>query len=137
MCEGKNDERLRASYNHRAFIESELKQLTSVILKSKILEGVREIRVFGSYNNGNWNPEISDIDIFIEADKVHADSDVEFEHWIKHDARKSKSVGWSYLERFQIGGYSVWQTEKAKQDLIMKTMKSGRILYQNKTRPIK
>jgi predicted nucleotidyltransferase len=44
-------------------IERWLEEIT-LILKANIIE-LKEIRVFGSYENGFWNPEKSDIDIFV------------------------------------------------------------------------
>ena len=48
-------------------IERELRQLVSVV--TEIVPSVREIRVFGSYNNGHWNPKKSDVDVFVGVDR--------------------------------------------------------------------
>lgn len=45
-------------------VEKELEKLVSVL--AGVVPLIKEIRVFGSYNNGNWNPETSDIDVFVE-----------------------------------------------------------------------
>jgi predicted nucleotidyltransferase len=44
-------------------VEKELEELTDV-LKSAV-PSLLEVRVFGSYENGNWKPSESDIDIYI------------------------------------------------------------------------
>ncbi|MBS3152778.1 nucleotidyltransferase domain-containing protein [Candidatus Woesearchaeota archaeon] len=44
-------------------IEREINTLTEVLVKT--VPSLLEIRLFGSYYNGNWNPERSDIDIFV------------------------------------------------------------------------
>ena len=48
-------------------VEKELEKLVSVI--TEVIPSVTEIRVFGSYNNGNWNPKKSDIDVFAETNE--------------------------------------------------------------------
>ena len=45
-------------------IERELERLVEVA--RKVVPQLIEIRVFGSYNNGNWDPEKSDVDVFVE-----------------------------------------------------------------------
>lgn len=45
-------------------IERDIEKLVDVC--KKVIPSLSEIRVFGSYNNGNWNPEKSDVDIFVE-----------------------------------------------------------------------
>ena len=45
-------------------IEEELGKLVRVL--GNVVPSLAEVRVFGSYNNGNWNPEISDVDVFVE-----------------------------------------------------------------------
>ena len=47
-------------------VEKELEKLVSVI--TEIVPSLKEIRVFGSYNNGNWNPEKSDVDVYVETE---------------------------------------------------------------------
>lgn len=48
-------------------VEKELERLVSVIIE--VVPSLTEVRVFGSYNNGNWNPETSDIDVFVELEE--------------------------------------------------------------------
>ena len=43
--------------------ESDLKKLTQLLLGSQ--HPIEEIRVFGSLNNGSWDRERSDIDVFV------------------------------------------------------------------------
>ena len=45
-------------------VEEELEQLVELALD--VIPSVREIRVFGSYESGNWNPEKSDVDVLVE-----------------------------------------------------------------------
>jgi len=44
-------------------VEETLEELVEVL--KGYIPTLREVRVFGSYNNGNWNPETSDVDVFI------------------------------------------------------------------------
>ena len=44
-------------------VEETLESLVGVL--KAYIPTLREVRVFGSYNNGNWNPETSDVDVFI------------------------------------------------------------------------
>ncbi|MBR9676669.1 hypothetical protein GOV04_00820 [Candidatus Woesearchaeota archaeon] len=44
-------------------IEQNLEKLTSIAISE--IPSLLEVRVFGSYQNGKWNPEKSDIDIFM------------------------------------------------------------------------
>ena len=46
-------------------IEKELEQLVDAIIE--IVPSVNEIRVFGSYITGSWNPQESDVDVFVES----------------------------------------------------------------------
>ncbi len=45
-------------------VEEELEQLVELALE--VIPSVKEIRVFGSYNTKNWNPEKSDVDVSVE-----------------------------------------------------------------------
>ncbi len=44
-------------------VEKELEELVSLL--SLEIPSLKEIRIFGSYNNGNWNKLRSDIDLFV------------------------------------------------------------------------
>ncbi|MEK6933000.1 MAG: nucleotidyltransferase domain-containing protein [Nanoarchaeota archaeon] len=48
---------------HLNYLEKELNVLVEVLKKE--IPSLLEVRVFGSYNNGNFNREKSDIDIFV------------------------------------------------------------------------
>jgi predicted nucleotidyltransferase len=50
----------------RETVEKGLKKLVENAKKEIPL--LSEIRIFGSYNNGDWNPKYSDLDIFVEID---------------------------------------------------------------------
>lgn len=41
-------------------------ELTKMVQNAREIPFLSEIRVFGSYKNGNWDPKSSDIDIFVE-----------------------------------------------------------------------
>src|SRR3989344_1783768 len=45
-------------------VEIELSKLVDIL--KRVVPKLTEVRVFGSYNNGNWNPKTSDVDIFVE-----------------------------------------------------------------------
>jgi predicted nucleotidyltransferase len=47
-------------------VERELEELVELILDS--IPSVKEVRVFGSYFTGGWNPQTSDVDVFVESD---------------------------------------------------------------------
>jgi predicted nucleotidyltransferase len=47
-------------------VEVELGKLVELILDS--IPAVKEVRIFGSYITGGWNPQISDVDVFVESD---------------------------------------------------------------------
>ncbi len=52
-------------------IEAELSQLVNILVRT--VPSLKSVRVIGSYNNGNWNPEKSDIDmIILTNDKLYS-----------------------------------------------------------------
>ena len=49
--------------NENNVVETELKQLTNVLIEE--IPSLLDVRVFGSYNNGNWDEKKSDIDLLV------------------------------------------------------------------------
>ncbi|MEK6842355.1 MAG: nucleotidyltransferase domain-containing protein, partial [Nanoarchaeota archaeon] len=104
--------------------------LVSVV--TEIVPSVREIRIFGSYNNGTWNPETSDVDIFVEINDNHYSAfNPEYdEQRVILREKIFKKINGLYKERFDI---SLLSTRDVKYSVgIFAAMKSGRLLYSNK-----
>jgi len=101
-------------------VETDLEELVAVLKES--MPKLREVRLFGSYNNGNWNPETSDIDIGILIDGLNAG-----EYSIKEIGNKLKG---SYRNRFQIFVCTRWGWESNYSTF--NAMRSGRLLYRKR-----
>ena len=107
-------------------VERELEKLVSII--QEVIPSVNEIRVFGSYNNGNWNPEKSDVDVFVET----ADED-----YSRYRNRREGNFQGESLESTR----RIKLKERIKKRIrnmicVIESMKSGRLLYQNKQIPM-
>ncbi len=137
-------------------VEIELEKLVGII--KKVVPSLTEVRVFGSYNNGNWNPEKSDIDIYVEM----RNEDLSFykdrteikDSWFygseesgqrkeirKNIREKFNTMNPTYKDRFSIHLLTrgdldkMWNMDEGKGP-IGKNVKQGRLLYSNKQIPI-
>ncbi|MBU0898330.1 MAG: nucleotidyltransferase domain-containing protein [Nanoarchaeota archaeon] len=125
-------------------IENELKQLVSVL--ERVIPALEEVRVFGSYENGNWNPDRSDIDIFVltNDENFYSKKDTQFvlSDYTEHESKQRKKLRKLILENFS-GNYKdklslhiytptdvedVQGVDEGKGDL-GKNIKNGRLLY--------
>ena len=124
-------------------VERELEKLVGVLVD--VVPQLTEVRVFGSYNNGNWNPEKSDVDVFIETgDEAYAALDAEdIRQFTRRRALKTitmkKIVALSerYETIFDLEFYTMGEIKRTFEVIdvrgsLAKNMKSGRLLYQNK-----
>ena len=123
-------------------IEKELEELVALIVETTPSGLINEIRLFGSYNNGNWDPEKSDIDIFVEINRKHREY---ADHWNSNSYAGSSSVESNALgkfkgefkDRFQISVINdesmpfLLEYDRGRGPGLGKEMKSGRLLYQN------
>ena len=75
-------------------IEEGLNNLVYVL--SETISSLNQVRVFGSYNNGNWKLEKSDVDIFVKVDD-------EYYSYLKHRIKNSHSDFPIFLESEQRG----------------------------------
>ena len=125
-------------------VEKELEKLVGIL--TEIVPQLTEIRVFGSYNNGNWNEKTSDIDIFVETEdedySLHGNHDPLGRIILRAKIVKgmNKTINRKYKGRLGIHLLSVEDMEKLKglapQGNYMRcNMKSGRLIYQNKQTP--
>jgi len=118
-------------------VERELEQLVDTIID--IVPSVKEVRVFGSYITGGWNPQESDVDVFVESDdefySVFIPTPFKLGQRDKIKERLTRRMSeenWNY--NFEVH----WFTSKDVKRLSMrnqgrgslgKNMKSGRLLY--------
>ena len=128
-------------------VERELEKLVGVLVD--VVPQLTEVRVFGSYNNGNWNPEKSDVDVFIETgDEAYAALDAEdIRQFTRRRALKTitmkKIVALSerYETIFDLEFYTMGEIKRTFEVIdvrgsLAKNMKSGRLLYPIKQIPI-
>ena len=129
----------------RKDVEDYLPILVEVI-KNEI-PALKEVRVFGSYlNEGKWNPEKSDIDIFVEVGDENYSVRKDMQELpgyraIENKQRQGirfkikKEIPKEYRDRFNIHLLSsddvkVYSDyEENERGLIGKSMKKGRLLY--------
>ncbi len=119
-------------------IEQELERMTDVAKKEIPL--LSEIRIFGSYNNGNWNPRTSDVDVFLEIDDEHFSGSkdrIYYEHHsVESEQRQtvrekilgaiSEDFAWKYKQGLKIFSKGDVRDLGAN---ITGEMKAGRLLY--------
>ena len=117
-------------------VEKELQELTGIIRKKTPWNLVNEIRVYGSYNNGNWDPEKSDIDIFVEINKDDPRYiTFLYEHTSKITREVLKIMKGQYKNRFSIQVYyeglvkEIWDKDIGRGPGLGRDMKNGRLLY--------
>ncbi len=130
-------------------VEKELEQLVSVI--TEVVPQLTEVRVFGSYHDGKWNPETSDIDVFVET----GDENLSLYNyrrkvwdWTRAIPRQRiqetfqarvNRLSFKYRDRFHIQLLTpsdvteIFYRDEGKGP-IGKNMKNGRLLYSNNFR---
>lgn len=52
------------------YVERNLADFVDICVEE--IPTLREVRVFGSYHNGDWKPESSDVDVFVLVDSADA-----------------------------------------------------------------
>lgn len=117
----------------REEVERGLNRLVEVAKRQIPL--LSEIRVFGSYVNGNWNPEMSDVDVMVET----GDEDLSRSKWYTYYRRFISSRFINEMTQgscsridallFSKGDLMVCWNENGGKGPIGKNMKSGRLLY--------
>lgn len=133
-------------------VENELEKLVSIL--TEVVPQLKEVRVFGSYNNGNWNPEKSDVDVFVEtsnSDYSRKKFLIKYS-WIPflpildiHESSERKNMRKEIMQKLgnnpselSINFFSSDDVQIFRENYrsvmidIIKAMKSGRLLYQNK-----
>ncbi|HJZ18657.1 MAG TPA: nucleotidyltransferase domain-containing protein [Candidatus Nanoarchaeia archaeon] len=131
-------------------VERELEKLVSII--QEVIPSVNEIRVFGSYNNGNWNPEKSDVDVFVEtADEDYSRMRFFFNFFpiIPYESNKRKGIRKEIFQKlganpnrlsmnfFSSSDVQIFRENyRSNMICVIESMKSGRLLYQNKQIPM-
>lgn len=99
-------------------VEREIEELVRVA--KEVIPSIKEIRLFGSYNNGNWNPESSDIDINIEiASKNYSEINGNIYKRIR------EKLNGEYKDRFNI----FFCTHPVKWSIF--NLNNARVLYRN------
>lgn len=128
-------------------IERELERLVQIAKET--IPRLVEIRIFGSYNNGNWNPNKSDVDVFIQVRGIggicpyykHQTYDMDqdmYDRFFPHElferevqSRLSKDLRLKFdikvLDWRDVIEYS--DESKGKGRGVAKDMISGRLLY--------
>lgn len=147
---------MQESVQRYSEVERELEQLVEIL--TEVVPQLKEVRVFGSYNDGNWNPETSDVDIFVEMRNedlsFYKDRIERNDQWFygseesgqrkeirKNILGKFNTMNPTYKDRFSIHLLTrgdldkMWDIDEGKGP-IGKNMKSGRLLYSNKPTPI-
>lgn len=129
----------------REKVEEELGHL--VRLAKQVVPRLTEIRVFGSYHNGNWNPEKSDIDVFVQMRggqifpyykyQTYDMDDEAYNRVFPHrryEQAISSGIDEDIRSRFDIHVFSFrdvleFRGKKCPQGGIAKTMKRGKLIY--------
>jgi len=132
---------------NRNVVEAELEKLISAA--RKFAPSLREIRIFGSYNKGEWDSEKSDVDVFIEIGDEYY-SEIRDGQWFPDYRTESKQrqkirceimsfMDGNYKDRFSVHILSpndikrLWNYDAGKGP-IGKNMKIGRLLYSFKSK---
>jgi predicted nucleotidyltransferase len=129
--EGK-EVKMQTQKNER--VERELGKLVRIASLGAIVPSVVEVRVFGSYNNGNWDPGRSDVDVFVETrDEGHSKLKNQVNNIIAADYLKKimgegVDFGIVILSTSDVGHYLQSRGPGSK---IVVAAKKGRLLYKN------
>ena len=119
-------------------IERELEELVGVLVN--IVPQLTEVRIFGSYNNGNWNPKTSDIDVFVETgDESYSKYERSFKKRIdvKDKIRQNIESNCEDFLRFSINLFTVEDVRKDSGNIgyagnFILAAKSGRLIHPSK-----
>ncbi|MEK6760669.1 MAG: nucleotidyltransferase domain-containing protein [Nanoarchaeota archaeon] len=126
-------------------VEKDLENLVEV-LRASVPE-LKQIGVFGSYNNGNWNPPKSDVDIFVLTnDERYSSLDAECPtrfipdnlHRLDLRLKVEKMFPECYRKGFSLSIYSKKdiQTMLSYSEggrLLAKNLLNGRLIYSNQS----
>ena len=101
-------------------VEKDLEELVKALKES--MPKLVEVRLFGSYNNDNWNPETSDIDVGVLIEGINA-SEYPF-------AEVRDKLTGAYRNRLQVFVCTHWAWESDYSTF--NAMRNGRLLYRRK-----
>ena len=118
-------------------VERELEQLVDTIIE--IVPSVKEVRVFGSYNTRDWNPQKSDVDVFVESDNEFYSAFIptlfsigQRDEIREKLTRRMSEENWNYdfnVHWFSSGDVRRLSIRSQGRGSLGRNMKSGRLLY--------
>nr|MBI4156257.1 nucleotidyltransferase domain-containing protein [Candidatus Woesearchaeota archaeon] len=118
-------------------VEKELEQLVDII--TEVIPSLKEIRVFGSYITGGWDPKVSDVDIFVESENEFYSAFIPAPYNVgqrdetkERLARRMSKGDWNYdfhVHWFSSGDVRRLSMRNHVRGSLGRTTKAGRLLY--------